>query len=476
MVQDVTERTFPPSEPRVLEPELFKPLLRQALLTYLTVLSQSEPRLYSRTILRATENAITGEEVSFPWYRDWNPDIVHKAMASTELRSFFDYIWDRGEMHRTLTGPNPTRESWESCVISDVIHYPLVRILDESALDEVIDTGHITYWKLPDAALDQLSDELVLRFCRGKHRYIVKCSLGFVDGELGAVWQLADGISLHRYSHRDIGRYLSRHHQKFSSYDLFSGLALSNIATLEITQTYEPPQSRSDKTKIDMVTLSRIIKEQTADLIDVIKWSLLIAFEQSNPLIEGVITFEDVLGGPLSFVGLNPFRRQDTNSGPAYSLNEAGVTRAGNLIRGALKGNQKCRDLKQAFWYWGRSALAELDRDILLDAVIGLEGLLVPNPGESRYRFGLHGVALLANPVEKAEATAKELREIYTQRSKAAHANPATRQEGAYIARKYLGHAILSVMKLIDAAVFRPSLRISEQLEREILKRVPISL
>ncbi len=131
----------------------------------------------------------------------------------------------------------------------------------------------------------------------------------------------------------------------------------------------------------------------------------------------------------------------------------------------------------QALFYWGRDALKDLERDQLLEAVIGLEGLIVPRgPGESTYRFKLHGTALLARFTDSAEACAKDLKTIYDKRSKAAHGVPGEGIVEAAKARSLLGHAILAVMEHGEAGTLDLASKdeIGLQIQRLILKKCPL--
>jgi len=196
------------------------------------------------------------------------------------------------------------------------------------------------------------------------------------------------------------------------------------------------------------------------------------ALRQEVPLIEGTITY-DLLGHdvPVPFSGRS-FRRQDVTGGVGYELDENLIDRARCLVAKAMSLRPRSKCLDQAFFYWGRSALGELDRDRLLEAVIGLERLLVPGPGESTYRFGLHGAALLTRFGDSPKACNEELRSIYRKRSELAHGNPGERLIEAQRARRHLGDAILAIMDLIEAGKIRESENVATQIQALVLKQV----
>jgi len=107
-------------------------------------------------------------------------------------------------------------------------------------------------------------------------------------------------------------------------------------------------------------------------------------------------------------------------------------------------------DLDAGIWAFGRSCSAQSARDVLLEAAIGLERLLVSEGrGDFSYKFRLHGAALLPE-----EPTAfDDLNRVYDLRSKAAHGavakNPSSFEEMAPRARFLLARTIESIAVLL---------------------------
>jgi hypothetical protein len=134
------------------------------------------------------------------------------------------------------------------------------------------------------------------------------------------------------------------------------------------------------------------------------------------------------------------------------------------------------KDILDALWYWGKAALTNLPRDKLLESVIGLERLLIPYPGESRYRFALHGAAILAPLRDETENTAKELRAIYDQRSTIAHGQEDVGNknqdphEVANKAHKLLAKAIQKILQFYKSGKLTMSESVARQVEGLILR------
>jgi len=288
-------------------------------------------------------------------------------------------------------------------------------------------------------------------------------------------WPLGPHVLLRFYNHLERLQYLTRHAEHIPVQDL-SSLSLSDnfgrmdIPILEISipinrEDHHPPGGRARM-------LNDLIEEQIADALDVVKWSLMLGFQEDTPLNEATITYEDALGGPLP-QGFGVFPRQGRSSGILYEFEEEKITKSRAWFAMIQAARERNPSVRQALWYWGRSTLHRLDRDILLDSVIGLESLLVPNPGESTYRFGLHGAALLAASAEESIVIAKELRRLYAQRSRAAHGSPSERYDDAWKAFGHLSKAIAALAEMLDSGTIQSSHKadVAMQLEELVLRR-----
>lgn len=459
-------RTFPDAEPKGVDSEVLSAYISVALNEYLTALRDTKLETRTRTICRPKDDGMWCGEIEFPLYRNWDPKWAKSTLEIDGVAKFLQYIWESGELSYTLTGPDPTRSSWELFVLYDVMHNPLSQALTDAAIEVAIEGDTIKRWHIPEPKSAALIDELVLRISQQKQRYVAKCPLAYIEGPVGSVWELGDGMSLRILTDREKAGYLSRIHNRVLWHDSISSLAF-NTCILELVDSVETANLRGGNPP---KTGGDIIEEHIADTLDIVKWSLGIAFQQKTPLIEGTITYEDILGGHLGVSGSGAFRREEKSQGTSYELTKEKIETASTLIKQANKYLKQSTDLKQAFWYWGRSCLADIDRDIILDSIIGIEHLLVPSPGESRYRFGLHGSALLSNNPQEAREKAKELRKTYDRRSKVAHGKREDRIQEANMSRNNLGAAIEKVIECFEVNLLNPKLRVSDQIEEKILK------
>jgi len=467
-VRPEVTRTFPTGRPRALDPSVFRDLLRDAAKAYLGLLARTEPRTFGREVFRPKDDGVYSVDVRFPLYR-WDHQVVENELDSPGLKSLLDYLWDHGQPAVTLTGPDPQRRNWAFWVLANMVHVLVSRALNDAAFDEAIDTSAITPWRLPGETLEGLLEGAIARWCQGEHRYLAKCPVGYVDMKPGEEWQLAEGIKLRCYTPRELVGHLSKNHYNILWRDSFS-FSFREATMLEIAGTYDPT-ARDGR---GLITENDIAEEAIADKLDLAKWALMAVFGEGPAVKEGWITYElasDTM--PLisdrSFLRQGFFLRHFTGGG-VYTLDSGRVERVRELLTRALRLRSKSRDLKHAFFYWGRSAVSELDRDQLLDAAVGLDDLLAKGGGDSSYRFRLHGTALLARFAESAEACYEELKEVYNARSSAAHGNPGGGHEAAPKARRLLGNAIVAIMDLAEAGTLDLSKGVAKEIEKLVLK------
>ena len=136
------------------------------------------------------------------------------------------------------------------------------------------------------------------------------------------------------------------------------------------------------------------------------------------------------------------------------ALDKATLQHCSHLVqrfRSATKAIKKQHDLQQVLWHFGRACVASLPRDVLLESAIGLVSLLVPGGGDSRYRFCLHGAAILSTDIPNGEAHYTALDKTYNLRSRAAHHGAGVQdvEKVALESRKKLAQAIRVIVDLI---------------------------
>ncbi len=399
---------------------------------------------------------------------------VEIILDAHEIRALFDYLWDEGIRSLPFIKPDPPRHDWEHFAFCWIVHEPATRVMEDLAIDEASDTGDVTLWRLPNDALEAPVDEVVTRVVTGKTSFVAKCPLKFVKGPRGLTFELDSDITIEIPTRKEIAKYSSRHHKGTVWRCTMDELVREDIAILEVkgkVNNAQLLQWNPPKTGIEA------LEEEITDTIAIVKWALSATNNHATPLIETTITYEDIIGGKLALIGTGEIQRGQRNVGTNYDLTSMDMDKASCLIKKArklvAKHSELSKDLKDSFWYWNRASLAALQRDALVEAVIGLENLVVGNTHELRYRFSLHGAALVSKPDDDVQAVFKDLRKIYDLRSSAVHGSTEEKDREARKAIKYLSKALLAVIELCDIKIFESNRKISDQIEERILKNSP---
>jgi hypothetical protein len=467
---DKVTKKFPENEPRGLEENVVPIILRQAIVEYVVYLAKQDLGTLTRTVVRPHQGGMIWLEVEFPNYPQWlNGDTQKEALNLDGVVTFFDYVWERGEMARSFTGPNPTRRTWEASLFQEVFHLPIKGLLNFSALMQAVDTGSINEpWVISSAVMDKFVNELTKRYCKGLLSIVVQCPLAWFNLQPGTSIDLGGGMTLHNYDEIPKALYLSQTDNRTLWHDLISKSISQDVPVLELTEDIEMNVIRSGKPP---KTCDDLVKEIIANKLDFVKWAIVTAIGKGISPIEGTITYGGLFG---ERIGIHPFgsmRREDKSSGTVFNLDTNNINTIRELVSTASIWREKSKDIRVAFWYWGRAALTDLSRDRLLESVIGLESLLIPNSGETRYRFGLNGAALLACSRVEATEKANELRKIYDKRSSAAHGGSEESFNEANVAHKALGDLIAIVLHLYKTERMNLSERFATQLEKNILAK-----
>ncbi len=441
--------------------DTLRPILRKAILAYHSILKNQEISILKREIYRVCDNGFSTQEIAFPRYRVYRENALREALNQEDVRYYLDYIWEHIVSKRIDLKSD---SSWNLIALRERIDDPISRVLEEAAIDEASDTGKVTLWRLPDESIDLLVEEEFSRTLSGKHKYVAYCPLGYVSGEKGSSWSLSDNMKLRILTHEERARYLSRHHDKFLWHDFVSRDHVGICAILEI---YGEIRFKEYQNQV-----SDVVEEEIADMIDIVKWALMLCANNSMPLVEGTNIYQNVLGGSFCTTGTGSFRRQDKTIGSDYKLNNIDMNRVKELIKNAQKVISISNDVKNAFWFWSRSTVAALNRDALVEAVVGLESLLIGKGTELNHRFKLYGTAILAASESEVEEVAKKLGDLYAARSSSVHGEKKEKQiQEVTEARYYLSKAILKVIDLCERKLIDPSSSIGHQLEKFVLRK-----
>jgi hypothetical protein len=368
---------------------------------------------------------------------------VTRHWKSPEADTLTDYLWGRGAWKKQLTRDDdqlPTREAWERFAWGDLIHGTLLHLATRAATKQLVQSPCFDLWALGDSDLLRAADDIAAMVSGLPRRIHATCpTLGLqLDG---SEQSLAPGVRIRAWSVEERCEFLTLHHEEYLSGD-FTGWLCD--AALEIDVDVEALSDEAAGTAV-------------AGVIDTAKWAAAVAmnrgatFRESPTIIE---TSSSWRGITLRRTG--SLRRIE--SWPVLKFGPTEIQTIAGLIDDVRGIQTMTSRVEAAIWLYGRSCNAVLARDALLDAAVGLELLLVPNAGESRYRFTLHGLAVIQNePADQLEA---DLKAICAARSAAAHGGDAGKrfEELAPRARDLLARLIAAVVALQKEGTLQLSL------------------
>lgn len=421
-------RVLPPGEERELECDRLAELIRKAIIRTLHDLKNLSPPYPELGVCRPEGESCVHYKIQSPGYREKEVrEHIHKIWRSEETIALIDYIWDHGALKETITGPEPNKESWAKFKFDKLVHHPLLVALETTQRERLIDLGKIEAWEVDEDKVEKVIQEAVDFYCRKKQLVTAICPLAWLNLPSGTSIELASDIRLRGMTTRDVCLLLSRHKHEYHWEDFKQPAIVRDVA--EICFPIETGKKHN-------------VHGLIQDRLDLLKWGLFVAFDMNEPVAEGTCVIKGMLDARLGI-----FRR-DENMGSLYKIDEKRMQKCKEIIQNFRNFSKD--QLKSALWHFGRACAANQPRDILFESAIGLDLLLVPGSGESRYRFCLHGAAILAENKDEGEIIYKELDEIFKNRSQAAHGQKVNKnKELALKARKILAKVIFKVINLM---------------------------
>ncbi len=451
---------LPPSEPQPVDRDLFAGLIRTCIER--TIADLKDLRVPARSIF--AYRADGGVSLEAPNYRSVAVfGRLDQIWRSAEVARLLDYAWNLGVVKMNL-GPGATREDWERAAHSSVILPSLLASLDETAIESLVDNGNTSAWAENPQILERVAREMADWYCLPKPLVTAYCPLRGID-MLADLPLRADGVTFRAWSLRDRLVFRSLHDSEFMWDDLKAPTITGTIA--EIRLPFDLPPSRRSQAIGD----ADLPREEIIARLDMLKWGIATTLDTDSPPVEGTCIIMARAGWQVGRL------RRDENLRSGPPLTNAGIERCATLIRDFRTAAQRWTDgdLERALWHFGRACVAVLPRDVLLESAIGLDSLLVPGGGEARYRFCLHGVAILSPMLGAPELgeLSKELDKIYSERSRSAHGRRSVQPlPSALRARKFLAKAIESIIRLtLDGSLDPRMGSVGEAVQRYVLTK-----
>ncbi len=421
-------RILPEGQPLDLEPTVLRPLVREALKSAARALSGHGMKTRRRRGGVIAPDGVPHEtQLEIPDYLEFRRLLTDRLERSPAGSALTEYLWARNAQKlelRTDDDSEPSKDSWTSFTWRHLVLSPLSHIALRSAIEDLtLGRNHVT-WSVASAALDDAADEVVGLLTGGELIVTAFCPLVAVHiGDMmsapdpGTEVELAPGISLVEWSWTPEQQvFLNQYGHHYRDDD---GVRLSRLLRIQLRVPCET----------DPVA-------EVASSIDKVKWAILVATNRDIPVHELATIVSSASGhardvlhrgspnfGATEDRATRPIGWLETKGWQVIHVDPRVHARVRELLAD-LDATSASDDVASAMWSFGRSSVAPTPRDALLDAVIGLERLVVPHAGgEITYRFRLHGQALLAAEGE----VFKDLGELYGHRSTVAHGDRHSR-------------------------------------------------
>lgn len=433
---------LPPGEELEIDFQHLEHLTYEAAKKTLELLTPFEVIKTIRTLYRGERNSFRGNFVYFPHYWDGSVrDRTEELRKNEETLALTDYLWEMNAYKKTFTRPNPNKDTWARAIFHELVQQPLIKALQRTRIGEYIDREEIGTWSvkekyLREAVSNQIEYSEELK--NGILTAIAICPLG-IQNMLpeGTEVVLGDAIIRH-WSLKERFIFYSLHGNNYFWDDYKNPIGQDHI--IEIKHS----KANGDGKYINKV--------QTADSLDLLKWGLFVSSGVDIPLSEGTCLMLSKTGDYFERLHRDENHSTDISfdSGQIDTC-KAAIKDFSTLLESSINKESK-GDLYHALWHFGRSCVSTLDRDILLEAAIGLDRLLTTSGGEVQYRFCVHGAAILSSLEKNIEDPYKMLKDIYKERSDAAHGKTSKQLEitknRAIQCRKLLAEVILAIIKL----------------------------
>lgn len=445
--------SLPPGPELPLDEAHLAMLIEQAMVAAARGLREFRLKTTRRIIYRTTEYGWGSEWVDAPDYYDHElRDGLRVLPCASEWRALATYLWDMGGSKWSFPpqdgGSTPDRNDWESVIYQGTMFPAMRRLLNAQAWREIVETGVFTPWRLPEEETRIAAKDLAGRLCNKTRHVWAHCPVKqFHFWQDMSGFSPEDGVYLGRVTGERMKAFFWKYQQEFLAQD---EILLDWEHAIEIDRVLASKKVQPADFVFPSRDDSDIAAEVTA-ILDRVRWAVTLTLGPGAVFEEGPV----VLGGPSGWRG-RTLRRGAVLTGtrgiPFLSFGAESAERIARHIA-KLKEAQSVLpsdELGQVLWHFGRACNAVLPRDILLESVIGLEMLLVPDAGESTYKFSLHGAAVIG--AVDGKSIAKELGVLYGFRSRLAHGGKDSDEvrDKAVRARWLLARAIWGVVSLIN--------------------------
>ncbi len=467
-----------------IDTEKLMPLWKDAILETIKRLQLLKPRIMMRRIFRPSPSGgYLGSHMPVPIYL-WDNRTGKEVdnVVQEHGKEFLDYLWDCGKPRLPPAFQKSDRAIRNQHIISQLIFTPIMNIFQDNAIGELVRNGQFSPWVITQDQIINYVSKASNALKNDKVNIKAYCPLKGAKLEGLSSAKLSENMYLKTYTSEERCIFFSKYSNEFG----LDGFNIPRDIPLECDSIAEIEYD------LDMGVSKKEVIESISNDLDLAKLSVFILNNQEEPTEEGTCIIESI--GREFYDIEHRIKRQNAriiwhgdNSGiktsgwPNVKILEKNLPRLVSIISVLAEQSRTHDEIQDFIWHFGRACLVSSPRDILLESIIGLDGILVSTSSDSTYRFKLHGAALLANERETASDLFEILGKLYNKRSKAAHGTSRDESfENAMNARIYLSRAIFNIANLCEKRKLPCKdkngniLRMSESLEKLIIKKSPL--
>lgn len=432
-------RTLPDIPVTEMDQDHLACLIRDALTAFRDFVRARSFQTETVNVYREKGSETYYESLLRPSLRDALFLYQQERMHLPAATALMNYLWEHGGHKLTLTVDNgdPDRAGWANTAFHMIVPNTLWRLWDEYSIRSLSATGAWQPWEVPDDVMDKVAKDMAsIEAGKGGEFRITIPLLQVTLSDCDA-FQFDSSVTIRRWTPGDRAVYLHRNDRIYSGDDFFAKFYSGSY--LEIIANTQEVFGCSER--------QTAVEDLVGSVLGRVKWAIMRSTNPAQVVIELPATAEM----PDSIHGIFPVRRHHVKHAfTSIELNALACQTAAKHLSDLAFALKVFPDIQEVIWMFDRATLAVLPRDILFEAAVGLERLLVAGSGENTRRFKNYGTALLTKG--DANKLSDDLQHIYALRSSAAHgAGTGRRRFEDYCihARTYLSEAIERVVRLV---------------------------
>jgi len=454
------ERVLPPDD--AIDASLDKDILARhfeeafrSLLPYV-IRGMTSPKV--RVIYRPQPNGFSSILVSLPTrYSQSFWDELHRALSDGVGGHLTDYLWRCGTPKLTLRGENPDQTGWAYFVIAQHVVTPLYQELADAMDEQMVRYGALSKPWISEERVQRLAQHIADQWVNDTKRVAVS----YFSRNLELVGleriELGHGFAVRAIDSTDLCLYLTKYSEKILWDETVVPMFAQN-GLVEIT--FDVPRSMP----------SSGVLEEVKKRLNVLRVAVSALKPESVFAGEGLVLV--LVQDPSAPHQIHRLLRDDCSQWTPLRVDQGNRHLLEQRLQLMWHWTNQLTDVDRAIWRFGRAAVADTAGDRLTESVVGLETLLVPSSGELRYRFSLHGTALLLSGTEDPSAVFEELGRLYDLRSRSVHGQGTGGiADEASRALLRLVQAIDTVTQLYDHGLLSQE-RVAEGIQQSFLSGV----